>query len=135
VVCVLVIRWLLSGWVRSYVERPGERICEIAGLAAPDPGLTSMAPSPAGASKPTPRPGIHVIACSFFLRRLVRRELDRRGWDELTSALAACFGEVEQIRHDSKDGLATSGEESIPVTFGMLGFESPPPPPLPKAEG
>lgn len=61
-------------------------------------------------------------------------QLDKQGWDELTTALAACFGEVEQIRHDAKDRLATSDEESIPVTFGMLGFESPPPPPLPKAE-
>lgn len=61
-------------------------------------------------------------------------QLDARGWDELTTALAACFGEVEQIRHDAKDRLARSGEESIPVTFGTLGFESPPPPPLPEAE-
>ncbi len=61
-------------------------------------------------------------------------QLDARGWDELAAALAACFGEVEQIRHDAKDRLAGSGEESIPVTFGMLGFESPPPPPLPEAE-
>ena len=61
-------------------------------------------------------------------------QLDARGWDELTTALAACFGEVEQIRHDAKDRLASSGEESIPATFGMLGFESPPPPPLPEPE-
>jgi hypothetical protein len=61
-------------------------------------------------------------------------QLDGRGGDELTTALAACFGEVEQIRHDAKDRLASSGDESIPVTFGMLGFESPPPPPLPEAE-
>jgi hypothetical protein len=61
-------------------------------------------------------------------------QLDQQGWDELTTALAACFGEVEQIRHDSKERLAASGEESFPTTFGMLGFESPPPPPLPKAD-
>jgi DNA-binding transcriptional ArsR family regulator len=60
--------------------------------------------------------------------------LDERGWAELMTALGGCFGEVEQIRHDARDRLATSGEESISVTFGMLGFESPPPPPLPKAE-
>ena len=63
----------------------------------------------------------------------VPMQLDERGWDELSAALARCFGEVEQIRHDSKDRLAASGEESIPTTFGMLGFESPPPPPLPEA--
>jgi hypothetical protein len=60
--------------------------------------------------------------------------LDERGWDELTTALAACFGEVEQIRHDAKERLAASGEEAISVTFGMLGFESPSPPPLPEPE-
>jgi hypothetical protein len=46
------------------------------------------------------------------------------------TALAACFGEVEQIRHDAKDRLAGSGEKAIPATVGILGFESPPPPPL-----
>lgn len=61
-------------------------------------------------------------------------QLDQRGWNELMTSLAACFGEVEQIRHDSKERLATSGEKSIPTTFGMLGFESPPPPPLPEAD-
>jgi hypothetical protein len=61
-------------------------------------------------------------------------QLDQQGWDDLTAALASCFGEVEQIRHDSKERLAVSGEESISTTFGMLGFESPPPPPLPKAD-
>lgn len=61
-------------------------------------------------------------------------QLDERGWDELSASLSGCFGEVEQIRHDAKDRLAASGEASIPVTFGVLGFESPPPPPLPEAE-
>jgi len=60
--------------------------------------------------------------------------LDERGWDELSAAQTQCFGQVEQIRHDAKERLAVSGEESISVTFGMLGFESPPPPPLPEAE-
>lgn len=61
-------------------------------------------------------------------------QLDEQGWAELSTALAACFGEVEQIRHDAKGRLVESGEDSIPVTFGMVGFESPTPPPLPKAE-
>jgi hypothetical protein len=64
----------------------------------------------------------------------VPMQLDERGWDDLSAALTRCYGEVEQIRHDAKDRLAASGEESIPVTFGVLGFESPPPPPLPKPE-
>ena len=61
-------------------------------------------------------------------------ELDQRGWDEMTIALAACFGEVEQIRQDAKDRLAGSGDVAIPATFGMVGFESPPPPPLPTGD-
>lgn len=64
----------------------------------------------------------------------VPMQLDERGWNELSTALSRCFGEVEQIRHDAKDRLAASGEKSIPVTFGVLGFESPAPPPLPEAE-
>ncbi len=61
-------------------------------------------------------------------------QLDERGWDELSEVLASCFGEVEQIRHDAKARLAESGDQAIPVTFGMVGFESPPPPPLPVVE-
>lgn len=64
----------------------------------------------------------------------VPMQLDERGWDELSASLSGCFGEVEQIRHDAKDRLAASGEKSIPVTFGVLGFESPQPPPLPEEE-
>jgi len=60
--------------------------------------------------------------------------VDERGWAEMMAAMSACFGEVERIRHDSRDRLAESGDAVIPVTFGMVGFESPPPPPLPKAE-
>jgi hypothetical protein len=56
--------------------------------------------------------------------------VDERGWAEMMAVMAACFGEVERIRHDAKDRLAGSGDKEIPVTFGMLGFESPPPPPL-----
>jgi hypothetical protein len=61
-------------------------------------------------------------------------QLDDRGWDDLMSTLATCYAEVEQIRHDAKKRLAASESEPIPTTFGLLGFESPPPPPLPKAE-
>ncbi|MDQ3724580.1 MAG: hypothetical protein M3335_01605 [Actinomycetota bacterium] len=58
--------------------------------------------------------------------------LDERGWDEVISVLAATFGELTQIRQDAGDRIAASGEKVIPVTVGMLGFESPPPPPLPE---
>lgn len=57
-------------------------------------------------------------------------QLDRRGWDEFIALLDRCFDEVKQINDDSKDRLAGSGEEVIPATYGMLGFESPLPPPI-----
>lgn len=61
-------------------------------------------------------------------------ELDERGWEEFSSALDVCFQEVQRIHADSKDRLAASGEQVIPTTYGSLGFESPPAPPLPKPE-
>jgi hypothetical protein len=57
-------------------------------------------------------------------------QLDERGWGEVIAALAATFAELTQIRHDARDRIAASGEEVIPATVAMLGFESPPPPPL-----
>lgn len=59
-------------------------------------------------------------------------QLDERGWKETISTLAATFAELTQIRHDARDRLAGSGEAVIPATVAMLGFESPPPPPLPE---
>lgn len=58
-------------------------------------------------------------------------EVDERGWTELMSTLAGTYGDIVQIRHDARDRLAGSGDKVVPVTVGMLGFESPPPPPLP----
>jgi hypothetical protein len=60
----------------------------------------------------------------------VPMQLDERGWNEMIATLAATFGELTQIRHDAHDRLAASGEEVVPATVAMLGFESPPPPPL-----
>jgi hypothetical protein len=57
--------------------------------------------------------------------------LDERGWKEAMETLAACYGEIERIRHDALDRLAASGEQVVTTTIGMLGFKSPPPPPLP----
>jgi hypothetical protein len=57
-------------------------------------------------------------------------QLDERGWEEVIAALAATFGELTQIRHDARDRLAASGEKVVPATVALLGFESPPPPPL-----
>lgn len=56
-------------------------------------------------------------------------QLDKRGWGEFIAALDRCYAEVEKINDDSKDRVANSGEQVISATYGMLGFESPPPPP------
>lgn len=61
----------------------------------------------------------------------IAMEVDERGWKELMGALWETYEKVDQIRHGARDRLATSADEVIPVTIGMLGFESPPPPPLP----
>jgi hypothetical protein len=58
-------------------------------------------------------------------------ELDRRGWGEFIDLLDRCYAEVQQIDDDSRDRLAGSGSRVIPATYGMLGFQSPPAPPLP----
>lgn len=58
----------------------------------------------------------------------VAMELDERGWKELVTALAGCYGELDRIRQDAQDRLAASGDEVIPVTAALLGFESPPRP-------
>lgn len=57
-------------------------------------------------------------------------QLDERGWKELIASLAATFAEMTRIRSDASDRIAASGDEVIPATVAMLGFESPPPPPL-----
>ncbi len=57
-------------------------------------------------------------------------QLDERGWEEVIATLAGAFGELTQIRHDARDRLAATGEKVVPTTVAMLGFESPPPPPL-----
>jgi hypothetical protein len=61
----------------------------------------------------------------------IAMEVDERGWTELMSTLATTLGDVTQIRHNARDRLAASGDKVVPVTVGMLGFESPPTPPLP----
>lgn len=58
-------------------------------------------------------------------------QLDERGWEEVIATLASTFHELTQIRHDARDRIAASGEKVVPATVAILGFESPPPPPLP----
>lgn len=57
-------------------------------------------------------------------------ELDERGWGEVLARLASCFEDVEKIREDTAGRLAVSGEKVVPATVAMLGFESPPRPPI-----
>lgn len=61
-------------------------------------------------------------------------QLDERGWEEVIATLATTLGELTQIRHDARDRIAASGEEVVPATVAMLGFESPPPAPLTRDE-
>jgi hypothetical protein len=55
----------------------------------------------------------------------VAMRLDEQGWSEMTTALAAAFGEIEQIRADAEARLDRDGEDGIPSTCGILGFPSP----------
>jgi hypothetical protein len=52
-------------------------------------------------------------------------KLDKRGWTDLSKALASCFAEVEQIKLDARNRLEEEGQEGMPATFAILGFESP----------
>jgi hypothetical protein len=51
--------------------------------------------------------------------------LDEQGWKELSTTLAAAFGEVEQIRNEAERRLEGSGTSPIPATCAILSFESP----------
>ncbi len=71
------------------------------------------------------------IAADTFDARLNRHltwislRLDEQGWSEMTTALDATFGEIEQIRADAEARLGAAGEEGIASTCGILGFPSP----------
>jgi len=55
----------------------------------------------------------------------IAMRLDEQGWSEMTTALSAAFGEVEQIRADAEARLDRDGEDGISSTCGILGFPSP----------
>jgi hypothetical protein len=55
----------------------------------------------------------------------IAMRLDEQGWSEMTTALSAAFGEVEQIRADAEARLDRDGEDGIASTCGILGFPSP----------
>lgn len=51
--------------------------------------------------------------------------LDDRGWAEMVTTLTANYGELEQIRKDAEARLEEQGEEGVPATFAVMGFERP----------
>lgn len=55
----------------------------------------------------------------------IAMRLDEQGWSEMTTALDATFGEIEQIRNDAEARLERRREEGIASTCGILGFPSP----------
>lgn len=59
----------------------------------------------------------------------VAMEIDERGWTELMATLAGAYEDVTRIRRNAEERATASGERAVPVTVGLLGFESPPPPP------
>ena len=54
-------------------------------------------------------------------------ELDERGWSEMTEAIRTNYESLERIREESEARLQKTDGEPIPVTYGVVGFESPPP--------
>jgi len=56
-------------------------------------------------------------------------ELDRQGWEALTSRVDSVFHWLLEEIDAARGRLAESGEEPMPVTVGLLAFESPPRPP------
>jgi hypothetical protein len=58
--------------------------------------------------------------------------LDKQGWKAMISSLETCWGELEEIRQSSTKRLEESGEEPIPMTLGLFGFESPADPEFPE---
>jgi hypothetical protein len=55
----------------------------------------------------------------------IAMKLDEQGWSEMSTTLAAAFGEIEQIRGDAERRLESNGEDGIPSTCALLGFPSP----------
>ena len=61
-------------------------------------------------------------------------KVDEQGWEEINEILGEAFVRAEQAREDAERRLGITDDEgaedgvadSIPFTFAMLGFESPP---------
>jgi predicted ArsR family transcriptional regulator len=53
--------------------------------------------------------------------------LDKQGWDELQGDLDQMLKRSLEIQEAARKRLRESGEEPIPTTFALAGFERPPP--------
>jgi hypothetical protein len=58
--------------------------------------------------------------------------LDEQGWEELISRIDTVFHWLIEEFDAAKERMADSGEDPIPVTIGLLAFESPERPPKPR---
>jgi hypothetical protein len=47
--------------------------------------------------------------------------VDREGWEEVTSMLAAIFHRLDEIQEETHE----RGGPTVPMSVGLLGFESP----------
>ena len=52
-------------------------------------------------------------------------ELDQQGWEALTALLESVLLALPEEQERARARMAQSGEEPIPMTVGLLGFESP----------
>jgi hypothetical protein len=64
------------------------------------------------------RPDFHLTWVQF--------DLDQRGWSEAMATLADSYWTIERLRDEARSRLAETDEPRIPVTIGILGFESSP---------
>lgn len=53
-------------------------------------------------------------------------KMDEQGVDEMLEFIVERYPEMERIREESEARVEESGEPPIPITFAMLGYESPP---------
>jgi hypothetical protein len=54
-------------------------------------------------------------------------EVDDRGWNEMTTSVAACYAEVAAIADEARKRIEGSDETPIRATYGIFTFESPTP--------
>ena len=51
-------------------------------------------------------------------------ELDRQGWATVLARLEAAFGSLGEEQEEARARMAVSGEQPVPMTVGLLAFES-----------